>query len=250
MKTAAFCLLSLLAVTTLAQQTPVNSDVYAAKKVDNTTAFILSGSTRFLEILEINSITLAPNAIAKGHQRHDDVEELIIIKSGTLTVAQGNTAQAIGPGSVALTLPGEVHSLANMSNTPVTFYVLTYQSNEKPNGGRGENSGGSFILDSNTIAFREHDKGGIRRYYDRPTTMFERMEMHVTTLNAGLSSHDPHTHKADEIILMMKGEGEMYIDGSRKRVTEGSLVFLGSMVPHAITNTGSGPCEYFTFQWE
>lgn len=248
MKTLILCLPSLLAITVFGQHDPVTSDVYSTKNAKATP--ILTGSTRFLETLEIRSVTLEPNAVAEADQRHDDLEELVIIKSGTLDVTQNNTTQSLGPGSVALTLPGDNHSLANSSGSPVTFYVLTYRSKGKADNERGRMSGGSFMLDRNAIKFQEHDKGGIRRYYNRPTSMFERMEMHVTTLNKGLSSHDPHTHKADEIILLVKGQAEMYIDGDRKPADEGSLSFLNSMVPHALTNTGSGPCEYFAFQWE
>lgn len=246
-KTTILWLLALLAVPAAGQQRHVNSDVYPEKKAGTA---ILTGSTRFLENLEIQTVTLAPNASAETGERHDGVEELVIVKSGTLSVTQNNATQSLGPGSVALTLPGDTHSLTNSSNAPVTFYVVTYRSTGKPDIQRGQTSGGSFMVDRNTITFREHGKGGIRRYYDRPTAMFERMEMHVTTLNQGLSSHDPHTHKADEIVLLVNGKAEMYIDGNRKGVPEGAVIFLGSMVPHAITNTGSGPCEYFAFQWE
>ena len=148
MKRTLLCFLSLLAITASAQQTPVNADVYTVKEGN---ASILSGSTRFLETLEINSITLATNSTAKGHQRHDDLEELVIVKSGTLTVAQNNNAQTLGPGSVALTMPGDKHTLINTSKAPVTFYVLTYRSNEKFNTPRGQKSGGSFMLDRETI---------------------------------------------------------------------------------------------------
>jgi (S)-ureidoglycine aminohydrolase len=250
MKTSILCLLSLPAITAFCQQDPVTSDVYSAQNAKATKAPILSGPTRFLETLEIHTATLAPNATAENDQRHDDLEELIIVKSGTLTVTQNSTSQSLGPGSVALTLPGDTHSLANKSASPVTYYVLTYKSKGKPDLQRGQTSGGSFMVDRTTLKFQEHGKGGIRRYYNRPTAMFERMEMHVTTLNKGLSSHDPHTHKADEIVLLVSGKAEMHIDGNQKPVPEGALAFLGSMVPHAITNTGTGPCEYFAFQWE
>ena len=127
---------------------------------------------------------------------------------------------------------------------------MTYRSSAPPNADRGKNSGGSLMVDRETIGFNRHGKGGIRRYFNRPTTMFERMEMHVTTLNEGLKSHDPHTHNADEIVLIISGRAEMQIDRDHIGATAGSLVFLNSMVPHALANTGSGPCEYFAFQWE
>lgn len=235
---------------------PVTSDVYAwnafkpEKKDNRDKKEILQGSTKFLETLEIHASTLEPNASAGPAHAHDDLEELVIVKEGSLKVTQNDKTRILGPGSVALTLPGDQHRLENGGNTRVTYYLMSYRSSAPPNAGRGKKSGGSMIIDRESIGFSRHGKGGIRRYFDRPTTMFERMEMHVTTLNEGLKSHDPHTHHADEIVLIIDGKTEMQIDRDHIGATAGSLVFLNSMVPHALTNTGSGPCEYFAFQWE
>lgn len=235
---------------------PVVSDVYVWNafkpddKMNREKKDILQGSTKFLETLEIHTSTLEPKASAGPAHTHDDLEELVIVKEGTLKVTQKDKTRILGPGSVALTLPGDLHRLENGGDTPVTYYLMTYRSIASPNSDRGKKSGGSFIVDRESIGFSRHGKGGIRRYFDRPTTMFERMEMHVTTLNEGLKSHDPHTHQADEIVLIISGKTEMQIDRDHIGATPGSLVFLNSMVPHALTNTGSGPCEYFAFQWE
>lgn len=238
------------------RRSQVASDVYVwnafkpAKKENRDKKEILQGRTKFLQTLEIHTSTLAPNAAAGPAHSHDDLEELVIVKEGKLKITQNDKTQILGPGSIALTLPGDTHQLANGGDTPVTYYLMTYRSSAPPNTNRGKKSGGSFMMDRETIGFSRHGKGGIRRYFDRPTTMFERMEMHVTTLNAGLKSHDPHTHNADEIVLIISGKTEMQIDRDHIGATPGSLVFLNSMVPHALTNTGSGPCEYFAFQWE
>lgn len=235
---------------------PVASDVYVWNafkpddKKNREKKDILQGSTKFLETLEIHTSTLEPKASAGPAHTHDDLEELVIVKEGTLKVTQKDKIRILGPGSIALTLPGDLHRLENGGDTPVTYYLMTYRSVAPPNADRGKKSGGSLMIDRESIGFTRHGKGGIRRYFDRPTTMFERMEMHVTTLNEGLKSHDPHTHRADEIVLIISGKTEMQIDRDRIGATAGSLVFLNSMVPHALTNTGSGPCEYFAFQWE
>ncbi|MCK0147595.1 hypothetical protein MWU78_18215 [Arenibacter sp. F26102] len=55
----------------------------------------------------------------------------------------------------------------------------------------------------------EHDKGGVRNYFHRPTAMCAYYEMHVTTLNPDIKSHEPHTHYATEIVLVFNGQTEM-----------------------------------------
>ena len=80
--------------------------------------------------------------------------------------------------------------------------------------------------------------------------MCERFEMHVTTLNGGLRSHDPHTHRAEEMVLLLEGTAEMQIAEDILPLASGGLVFLGSEIPHAIKNVGTKPCVYFAFQMQ
>ena len=115
---------------------------------------------------------------------------------------------------------------------------------------RAAASGGSAVLDWKKVAFRSHDKGGRRNFFDRPTAMCARFEMHVTTLNVGLQSHDPHTHAPEEIILVTAGETKMQIADKFFPGTPGSIYYAGTKVPHAIENTGKAPCTYFAFQFE
>lgn len=104
------------------------------------------------------------------------------------------------------------------------------------------------MMDWEKVAFRAHDKGGIRNFFNRPTGMCRRLEMHVTTLNAGIKSHEPHIHRAAEMVLMVEGETEMQIGDQFFPGAAGDLFFLASNVPHAIRNTGSKPCVYYAIQ--
>jgi (S)-ureidoglycine aminohydrolase len=89
----------------------------------------------------------------------------------------------------------------------------------------------------------------VRQYFDIQTPNLNRFDIHVTTLNPGFKSHDPHTHKNEEIILMLDGNGEMQIGETHQKSNAGDVVFLNSMVLHNITNIGTIPCMYFAIQW-
>ena len=73
--------------------------------------------------------------------------------------------------------------------------------------------------------------------------------MHTTALNAGLDSHAPHTHREEEIILILRGKVKMHIGDKFYDAVPGDVIFLASGVSHNLTNTGNEPCEYFAFQW-
>nr|WP_019987318.1 cupin domain-containing protein [Rudanella lutea] len=210
---------------------------------------LLEGRTTDFRHLKIHATTLAPKQAPHPAHQHND-EELIIVKQGELTVTVMGSTTTLGPGSIALIMPGDEHGFANRGDVPATYYVMRYQSEAPADAERGRRAGGSFSIDWKEVAFQPHDKGGIRRMFDRATAMSKRFEMHVTTLRPGLWSHPPHTHRAAEIILMFDNSAQESIDGTLYPVSVGDLLFLEANVPHAIQNTGGKACTYFAFQFE
>ena len=79
--------------------------------------------------------------------------------------------------------------------------------------------------------------------------MFERIDVHATALNAGFESHQPHTHRAEEIMLMMKGDATANIAGNATKVAAGDIIFVRPDVLHNVRNTGSEQCWYYAIQW-
>lgn len=255
LKIVLFFVASCMALKLNAQVQEVRSDVYrfnelkVEKEKTRERRQVLEGNTRDLELLEIHTSTLDPGNAPHPPHKHDDTEELVIVKEGHLKVTINGQTKILGPGSVALAIPGEEHGFENGGETRVTYYVLKYKSKLPMNVQRAARAGGSFMLEWNDLTAKTHDKGSRRDFFEKPTSMTERYEMHVTMLNEGLNSHDPHTHRSEEIVLIIRGDVSMQIGQEHKKGSAGDLFFLGSEVPHALTNTGKGPCEYFAFQW-
>jgi XRE family transcriptional regulator, regulator of sulfur utilization len=94
-------------------------------------------------------------------------------------------------------------------------------------------------------------KIGARREVGRfPTTTLAEFESHITTLNPGEKSHDPHTHVNEEVLILREGTAEAYVNGVWTPMSTGSMVLMGSMVPHAIRNAGQTPCTYYVLNWK
>lgn len=210
--------------------------------------YFLKGSTRDLAYLEMHATTLAAGKELHPLHQHDR-EELLIVKEGKVKVKIENNEQILGPGSVAVVMPGDQHGLENVGEDSATFYILLYQSNSGPNQQRAKEAGGSFMINWEDVPLRETQKGGARSFFERPTAMFERLEMHVTTLKSGIQSHPPHTHRPAEIILMIEGESQEQIDDNFYQGQAGDFYFLGSETLHTIKNIGDQPCTYFAFQF-
>ncbi|GAB3942808.1 hypothetical protein GCM10028805_08000 [Spirosoma harenae] len=248
-------LLAILLTVRLSVAQSIESKVYVwattpvVKKGPSEQRAILEGNTLDFSHLEVHATTLPPHQAPHPAHKHDD-EELIIIKEGKLTITIEGKTKTLGPGSIALIMPGDEHGFTNNDGAPATYYVMRYTSKEPVDLERGKKAGGSFWIDWTEVPFQPHAKGGIRRMFDRATAMTKRFEMHVTTLNQGLWSHDPHTHRAAEILLMVENNAQESINGKLLPSTKGDLIFLESNVPHALQNMSQGSCMYFAFQFE
>ncbi|GAB3902523.1 hypothetical protein GCM10028803_29350 [Larkinella knui] len=210
---------------------------------------LLEGTTRDFNNFSVHGITLPPNHTPLPAQTLED-EALIIIKTGELTVSLGSRLKTLGPGSVVLIMPGDAHRLENKGAAPVTFHLMRYTSKEVPDLDLDRMKGQSFWIDWKDVPYQPNAKGGRRTMFDRATVMCKRFEMHVTTLNEGLWSHPPHTHRAAEILMLTENTAQESIDGRMQSAKVGDIIFLESNVPHGILNTGQGSCTYFAFQFE
>jgi (S)-ureidoglycine aminohydrolase len=211
-------------------------------------SIIFEGAAHDMEFLQMSA-----NAVASKEsiamQVPDNEEHLLLMKTGTIKIKIKDRIQSIGPGSIALLMPGENYEIQETGAGPGTFYLMKYRS-KKPVNKTAATKEVSFIKDWNEVVFKPHDRGGIRNFFEETTPMSKRFEMHVTTLKEGIKSHEPHTHRAEEIVLIIENKTEMQIGDQFYKGGSGDIYYLGSNVPHAIQNIGTGTCTYFAFQFE
>jgi (S)-ureidoglycine aminohydrolase len=225
------------------------SDLKINKEQNRTIRPVLEGSTTALSHFEVHSTTLEPGKAPHPPHVHEDMDELIIVTEGDVQITINGTSKMVEPGGIAFVMAGDKHSIENTGEVSVTYYILKYKSKQPMNTERAKQQGGSFTVDWDSLEFKKTGKGGRRDFFNRPTSQLEKFEMHTTALNPGFDSHAPHTHKEEEIILLLKGNVEMYIAGNLYKAAPGDIIFLSSGVSHALKNTGSEQCEYFAFQW-
>jgi (S)-ureidoglycine aminohydrolase len=224
----------------------VDSKVYTTNELRSEEGKIVGESTH-LDHLEFRLDDFSNGE--KFRNMSTEYETLLIIKEGEFNIELGSESKTLGPGSIALVLPDDEYVMTSTEDGGEA-YIMEYASKAPADKERGEEAGGSFIVDFDELEFNEHDRGGIRNYYNRPTAMMEYFEMHVTNLNGLIKSHEPHTHGAAEIVLMIKGDTEMQIGEDFYQGKAGDVYFLESEIPHAIENKGEEQCMYFAFQWE
>ncbi len=178
-----------------------------------------------------------------------DREHFFILKNGNLKISLGGKEQVLQVGSMVTVMPKDQIIFENTEGILAELYEMSYLSKSPMNEERGTKAGGSFIVPWESAVFKPTAKGGGRQFFDRATAMLNRFDIHVTTLNVGQQSHDPHTHDNEEIILMMDGNAEERIGDKKELAKPGDVIRLGSKVLHNITNVGSKPCQYYAIQW-
>lgn len=108
----------------------------------------------------------------------------------------------------------------------------------------------STVWDWNAIPMSKTAVGETRPVVRRPTATLEELEMHVTTLNPGQTSHAPHHHGNEELVLIDKGTVEVFVHGEWKRIGPGSIVFNAANESHALRNVGAEPTQYHVINWK
>lgn len=108
----------------------------------------------------------------------------------------------------------------------------------------------STSFDWTAMTSEERAYGSVRSLVRTPTATLAELEMHITTLNAGATSHAPHQHENEELIILREGTVEALVHGEWKKLGPGSVIFQASNELHGIKNVGSGPATYHVVNWK
>lgn len=116
-------------------------------------------------------------------------------------------------------------------------------------GAEGQNIMGPTVFNWNDMKPTKTPTGEVRSLCKSPTATVDQLEMHVTTLNAGQTSHPPHRHVNEELIIIREGDCETLSDGKWVKVGPGSVVFNASNSLHGFRNVGATPAIYHVINW-
>jgi quercetin dioxygenase-like cupin family protein len=107
----------------------------------------------------------------------------------------------------------------------------------------------SRVFDWNSFTVNKTAVGESRSVVRAPTPTLDELEMHITTLNPGQTSHPPHQHPNEELIIIREGTVETLSLGEWKRLGPGSIIFNASNELHGIRNVGTTPATYHVINW-
>jgi|SRR5579862_5122070 len=115
--------------------------------------------------------------------------------------------------------------------------------------GHNQSVMGPTVFNWNDMVAKKTATGEVRSLCKAPTATVDQLEMHVTTLNPGMTSHPPHRHVNEELIIIREGDCETLSNGTWVKVGPGSVVFNASNSLHGFRNVGSAPAVYHVINW-
>ena len=91
--------------------------------------------------------------------------------------------------------------------------------------------------------------------FDDPTMVMERLDTHMSVLNAGEAPHPLNQHPEEELILVLSGKALITHSPTDSTAASSLTVGVGQVVYHAarqfhtITGVGPEPVVYLVFKW-
>ena len=67
-------------------------------------------------------------------------------------------------------------------------------------------------------------------------------------LGEGTETHAPHKHEHEEIVIVVEGAVETYLEGKTEVAEAGSVIYFGSNQMHSARNAGRAPCRYYVVE--
>jgi quercetin dioxygenase-like cupin family protein len=107
----------------------------------------------------------------------------------------------------------------------------------------------STAFEWESVPVRKTEVGSVRQVVRSPTATLDELEIHITTLNPGQTSHAPHQHPNEELLIVKEGTVEALVNGEWKKLGVGSVIFQASNQLHGIRNVGAGPATYHVVNW-
>jgi quercetin dioxygenase-like cupin family protein len=104
---------------------------------------------------------------------------------------------------------------------------------------------GSTVFRWDDLKVRITPNGERRDVANHPTSTLSVFECHITTLNPGRASHEPHRHPQEELIIVKEGTLEVHINGETQRAGPGSTFFYATNDAHAVRNVGETRATYW-----
>ena len=94
---------------------------------------VFNGPTATLKNLDVHVTTLNPGGAPHAPHKHPH-EEMLIVKSGTISVLINGEWKQVGPGGVVFLASNIFHGVRNGGTEPAVYHVIGFRTADTPEG--------------------------------------------------------------------------------------------------------------------
>jgi XRE family transcriptional regulator, regulator of sulfur utilization len=106
----------------------------------------------------------------------------------------------------------------------------------------------SKVYHSDKIPYAGDEKKKGRAFFRGAEHSGFHLEAHETILGPGTETHAPHKHEHEEIVILVEGTLETFVDGKTEPAEAGSIIYLASNQMHSVRNIGKAACRYYVIE--
>lgn len=106
----------------------------------------------------------------------------------------------------------------------------------------------SKVYRNDEIPYQGNDQKKSRSFFDGVTHAGFEVQVHETILGPGVQTHAPHKHAHEEIMTVLEGTVEAFMEGKTEAAPAGSVICFGSNQMHSVRNAGTVPCRYYVVE--
>ena len=107
----------------------------------------------------------------------------------------------------------------------------------------------SSLFNWNDAPQRETPTGSVRLFLRGPTATLPDLDVHLTTVNPGVTMPSPALRAKEEILILKDGVVDVLLQGEWKRFYPGSVLFNSSFQVHGLRNSGGTQASYYVITW-
>jgi (S)-ureidoglycine aminohydrolase len=192
-------------------------------------------------------VEIAPGGGAERPEQEGEVEGVVFVTSGSLTLTLDGERHVLEPGGYAYLAAGADWSIANEGDALTSFHWIrkAYEPLEDvplP---------ASFVTSDADVAPREMpDTNGAwatTRFVD-PDDLAHDMHVNIVTFQPGGVIPFAETHVMEHGLFVLEGKGVYRLNGDWVEVEAGDFMWLRAFCPQACYAGGPGPFRYLLYK--
>ena len=91
--------------------------------------------------------------------------------------------------------------------------------------------------------------GLVRVYLGGRTDQLSELQTGTWLVKPGMSPHAVHQHPEEELLIFVKGTGEITISGAKQPVKPGSMMYCAANTPHGVFNSHDSEMLFYFVKW-